>query len=214
MSHPSFIPTKPEDSPFYNASYMELFHQVRQITSYVRPGGNHGCKLTEIIPGLWTAHFEDISEADVFSSNKLSIVPPIGLVVNSAVAYNQCPTYQGYYGPDIHVLPVSLYDDPKTNEPHKFAGDALQYFEIVNQSIEKTIKGGESVIIHCYASLSRSVCFIIAYLMYSRNLSILEATSFLKFKWDATYPNDSFVFQLIEYSKILESRRNNDVLSR
>ena len=126
----------------------------------------------------------------------------------------------GFYGPNIHVLPVSLYDDPKEGEAHRSAGkyfsikkelmiiqyllgDAKQYFKIVNEIIRKTIKKGRSAIVHCYGSLSRSVVFLIAYLIevegkYDQiiyycslnnelGLSLLEATRFLKSKWDATW---------------------------
>jgi hypothetical protein len=44
--------------------------------------------------------------------------------------------------------------------------------------------------------------------MKHRSLSALEATLFLKKKWDATWPNDSFVLQLIEYEKDLEKRKH------
>ena len=210
MAH-AFKSTKAEDSADYKEEYMVLFEQVREITTNVRPPGTHGCKLTEIVPGLWTAHFEDINQTDSFT--KLPITPPIGLVVNSAVAYNQCPTYQGFYGPDIQVLSIPLYDDPKVGEAHLHAGDAKQYFGVVNESITKTIASNKSVIVHCYASLSRSVCYLIAYLMETNNMSLLDATKFVKNKWDATWPNDSFVFQLIAYEKELLARKPSCIIS-
>jgi len=150
---------------------------------------------------LWTAHFQDVCEPNSF--DKLQISPPIGLVVNAAVAYNQCPTFLGFYGPDVHVLSIPLYDDPKEGELHSCAGDAKQYFRIVNSSINKAVGEGKSVIIHCMGSLSRSVTFIMAYLMESMHLNVEDAAKFVKSKWDATWPNDSFVFQLIEYENEL-----------
>ena len=50
MSH-AFVPTNPEDSPYYNLDYLPLFKEVREVTSYKRPPGSHGCQLTEIVPG-------------------------------------------------------------------------------------------------------------------------------------------------------------------
>ena len=109
--HPAFLPQEPENSPWFKPELLPRLNAVREITTWTRPAGTHGCKLTEVVPGVWTAHFDDISEPDIF--DRLPISPPIGLVVNSGVAYNQCPTFQGFYGPDVHVLPISLYDDPK-----------------------------------------------------------------------------------------------------
>jgi protein-tyrosine phosphatase/predicted heme/steroid binding protein len=203
-----FLVRPPEESPWYSADKMPQFTRVRAITSYTRPQGNHGCKLTEIVPGLWTAHFQDINQPDCFT--KLPILPPMGLVVNSAVAYGQCPTYSGFYIPkgEIRVLPIDLFDDPKEADPHSHAGNAKQYFPLVNQQIRETIAGGKSVLVHCMASLSRSICFLIAYLMDEHKMPLESATAFIKAKWDATYPNDSYVFQLIEYQAELESARN------
>lgn len=222
----SFIPLKPEDSPWFSPAALPRLNEVREITSWKRPPGSHGCKLTEIVQGLWTAHFDDISDPDIF--DRLKISPPIGLVVNSAIAYDQVPTKQGYYGPEIDVLTIDLHDDPKegdqikhlnlstllllcrlfpTGDPHKSAGDAKKYFRLVNDSINEIIKNGKSAIVHCKASISRSAVFIIAYLMETKKLSAVEATALVKRKWDATYPNDSFVFQLLEFEDELKSSK-------
>ncbi|KAJ1425676.1 dual specificity phosphatase, partial [Ochromonadaceae sp. CCMP2298] len=62
---------------------------------------------------------------------------------------------------------------------------------------------GGATLIHCHASLSRSVAFILAYLMKTKALTALEAVEFMKPKWDAVWPNDKFVLQLIEYEQEL-----------
>ena len=179
------------------------FTAIRAITSYDRTPGTHGAKLTQIIPGLWTAHFNDIKEKDAFL--KLTeITPPMGLVVNAAVAYDQCATCPGYYGPDVEVMMIDLFDDPKEGEAHTCAGDAKQYFKPVNAKIKSTIESGKSVLVHCMASLSRSVVLIIAYLMESKGLSSLDATIMLKSVWDPTWPNDRFVRELIEFEDELK----------
>jgi len=167
--------------------------------------GTHGCQLVEIVPGVWTAHFEDMSDRDALQ--RLPIEPPIQLVVNSACVYDQCPTSTGHYGPDIQVLRIELFDDPKHGEPHTSASDARVHFDLVNNSIQSTLASGGSAIVHCYASLSRSVCLLIAYLMDVEHMSLLDATRHVKSKWDATWPNDSFVFQLIDYERTLRQRK-------
>ena len=136
-----------------------------------------------------------IQEPDSFE--KLGL--PIGLVINCAIAYNQCPTGPGHYGPDIEVKIIDLLDDPKHGEPHEHATDALPFFSESNAAIAKTISEGKGVLIHCYGSISRSAVLLIAYLMESQNLSAEEATAVLKSKWDATWPNDTFVRNLIDY---------------
>ena len=188
---------------YYFLQEERKFTAIRQITSYDRTPGTHGAKLTQVIPGLWTAHFNDIKEKDAFE--KLTeITPPMGLVVNAAVAYDQCATCPGYYGPDVEVLMIDLFDDPKEGEAHTCAGDAKQYFRLVNSKIKATIESGKSVLVHCMASLSRSVVLIIAYLMESKSLTALDATIFLKNVWDPTWPNDRFVREMLEFEDELK----------
>ena len=129
----------------------------------------------------------------------------MGLVVNAAVAYDQCATCAGYYGPDVEVVLIDLFDDPKEGEAHTEAGDSKQYFRMVNAKIKDTIASGKSALVHCMASLSRSVVLIIAYLMESKGISALEATIQLKSIWDPTWPNDRFVRELLEFEDELKA---------
>jgi len=148
--------------------------------------GSHGCKLTEVIPGLYTAHYEEFQSPTFFQGRK-DIYPPIGLIINAAIAHDQCPVVTGYYGPSIEVVCIHLFDDPKPGESHEHAGNAKVFFPSVNKAVKQAIDSGKSVMIHCYGSISRSAVFIIAYLMEFNALTALEATKFLKAKWDATW---------------------------
>ena len=69
----------------------------------------------------------------------------------------------------------------------------------MNAAIAKEVAAGGAAMVHCYASLSRSVVFILAYLMKTRGLTAAESAALMKSKWDATWPNDSFVTQLLRY---------------
>ena len=54
-----------------------------------------------------------------------------------------------------------------------------------NAAISKAISSGKGVLVHCYASISRSAVLIIAYIMESNRISAETATAILKEKWDA-----------------------------
>jgi protein-tyrosine phosphatase len=127
--------------------------------------------------------------------------------VNSGIANGQCPSCEGFYGPDIKVLLIDLLDDPKEGEAHTCAGDSHRYFKMVNAEIKATIDSGRSAIVHCMASLSRSVVLILAYLMEHHNLTALDATKFLKPVWDPTWPNDQFVKDLIQFEGELAAEK-------
>ena len=187
-----------------------IFDEVRAVTTLSRPHGTHGLPLTEIVPGLYTCHFDDISSTE--SVGRLD--KNIGLVVNSACPHSQnetcpgfCNTYPGFYGPNVTVFLVDLLDDPKIGETHLYPGDAKQYFRTVNEKISEALAAGKGVIVHCYGSISRSSALIISFLMESKSIGIVEATAMMKAKWDATWPNDSFVRQLIEFDQELQRER-------
>ena len=194
------------------------FEAVREITGWVRPGHDHGCKPVEIVPGLWTAHYHDIDSLEKLKSATGGA--PIKLVVNSALCL--CPARDGFYGPDVKVMEIPLEDDPdprklfdagkpttsRCRDPdvpldQRCAGDALQHFDAVCTAVGATIASGGHALIHCMASLSRSVAFVLAYLMKAKRMPLLHACRFYKHKWDAVWPNDRFVLQLIEYETFL-----------
>jgi protein-tyrosine phosphatase len=166
-------------------------------------------------PGLWTATYHDID-----STSKLeSLNAPMQLVVNSAIC--QCEARTGFYGSGVEVIAIELEDDPDARKAFdagkesksacaddvplvkRCAGDAKKDFDRVSREIEATSKRGGAAIVHCKASLSRSAAFIIAHLMRTRGLTLLEAGAIMKSKWAATWPCDRFVYQLIEYEKEL-----------
>jgi len=197
------------------------FEMVRKATGLKRPPGNHGCNPVEIVPGVWTAHFHDIKDLQALQA----VSPTIKTVVNSAIA--QCPTKPGSYGKDIEVILIDLLDDPGARKiadameegvekqktlaelpefpQDECAGDAKQYFDKINHAIEATKLEGGGIMIHCHASLSRSAAFIIAYMMKSSGLTVVEAVTEMKSKWDATWPCNTFVHQLIEYEAELKT---------
>jgi len=151
------------------------FAAFREVTSYVRPPHGHGCPPVEVVPGVWTAHYHDIETLDKLKA----AAPPTTLVVNAAKV-DKCPTGPGSYGEGVDVLCIDgLLDDPDALKkahampqgpekdaalaalpefpPEECAGDAYKDFELVNEKISQTIAGGGAAMVHCYASLSRSV---------------------------------------------------------
>lgn len=186
----------------------------REATGTVRPKGSHGCPPAQIIPGLWTATYHDIDTPEKLAS----VSPSVTVVINAAC--DKCPPIN--YGPGVELIEIpGLLDDPDALKkvdamedgagkdaarkalpvfpPEECAGDAKKDFEKVNGIIDGTLGGGGEVMVHCHASLSRSVVFILAYLMKTKGMSPVEAVEAMKDKWGATWPNDTFVGQIIEY---------------
>ena len=143
--------------------------------------------------------------------------------MNSAVC--QCEARTGFWGPSVRVMCVELEDDPDERKlfdkgtagcqsacadasvaaVKRCAGSARTRFEEVNREIAAELARGGQVLVHCHASLSRSVAFLLAYLMKSRKCSLLQAAQLFKPKWDACWPCDRFAYELVEYEQYLRA---------
>lgn len=72
----------------------------------------------------------------------------------------------------------------------------LDYLQVCLDFIERSRKDGGSVLVHCFAGVSRSAAVITAYLMKSENLSLEDALESLKQSCEFVCPNDGFLEQL------------------
>ncbi|GLT40832.1 hypothetical protein SLA2020_149370 [Shorea laevis] len=73
--------------------------------------------------------------------------------------------------------------------------DLLDYLDVCLDFIEKSRKEG-SVLVHCFAGVSRSAAIITAYLMRTEQLSQEDALESLKKSCEFVCPNDGFLEQL------------------
>lgn len=102
-------------------------------------------------------------------------------------------------GPERDAALAALPEFPAEQR----AGDAKKDFELVNGVIDDAKSKGKAAMLHCHASLSRSAAFVLAYMMKTQNITLVEAIRQMREKWDATWPNDTFVRQLLEYEQDL-----------
>jgi protein-tyrosine phosphatase len=68
-------------------------------------------------------------------------------------------------------------------------------FNIV-KFMDSFLERNKKVFVNCYAGVSRSASIVIAYLMYKKNISFIQAFEFLKMKRSIVSPNLSFIDQL------------------
>ncbi|CAF1559517.1 unnamed protein product, partial [Didymodactylos carnosus] len=100
------------------------------------------------------------------------------------------------YPPHIESIKINI-DDMSTYYIKKYfdkIADKIYQNEIVNK--RKTL-------IHCQAGISRSVTCIIAYLMKYKNMSLIQAYNYVKYKRQAAKPNQGFWKQLQKYENEL-----------
>ena len=70
---------------------------------------------------------------------------------------------------------------------------------------------GGSVLIHCYAGISRSATVCLAYLMKSEHMRLEEAFEFVRKLRGVISPNLAFMMQLSKYEVELQQKENTDV---
>jgi protein-tyrosine phosphatase len=103
-------------------------------------------------------------------------------------------SYYKQYG--ISVLHIPVFDSETTN--------LGKYFPVVYRFIEKILKSGSSVIVNCYAGISRSTTLATSYLMRKYRLSAKNAMNLVKSKRPCFNPNEGFRVQLRNYEKVLQ----------
>ena len=76
-------------------------------------------------------------------------------------------------------------------------------FDEMVELLDSCSKDGIKTIIHCYEGKSRSVTFVLAYLMKMEGMKLKEAFEFVKERRSIILPNVSFMQQLGRYEETL-----------
>jgi dual specificity MAP kinase phosphatase len=71
------------------------------------------------------------------------------------------------------------------------------------------IRARKKILIHCTAGISRSATLTIAYIMFSKRVTLNDAYKFVKSKRKAISPNLDFMGELQQYEKTLGLNRNS-----
>ncbi|GLJ08358.1 hypothetical protein SUGI_0087180 [Cryptomeria japonica] len=98
-----------------------------------------------------------------------------------------------YFKTDLLYKTLWLQDKP-LEDITSILYDVFDYFEEVREQ-------GWRVFVHCFKGISRSSSLVIAYLMWSKGLSFVDAFLFVKAARGITNPNIGFLSQLSEYQK-------------
>ena len=82
--------------------------------------------------------------------------------------------------------------------------DLIPYFEEANVFINKARLLGQNILIHCKFGISRSVSFIMAYLIKYFRFNVQGALNYVRRRRKQINPNQGFFDQLIEYEKYIK----------
>ncbi|XP_074562844.1 dual specificity protein phosphatase 1-like, partial [Curcuma longa] len=78
-----------------------------------------------------------------------------------------------------------------------------KHFDECFNFIDEGRSSGGSVLVHCFAGMSRSVTIVLAYLMKKNHITLHEALSLVRSKRPHVAPNHGFMTQLENFEKSL-----------
>jgi hypothetical protein len=92
------------------------------------------------------------------------------------------------------IINIGLLDHP---------GLENTMLDILNHMIPKLITyNNKKILFHCFAGVSRSATFGIAYLIATQKLSVIDAYNMVKTKRNIIQPNDGFMLALTKFAKV------------
>ena len=112
------------------------------------------------------------------------------------------PKFQGKFEYKI----VREYDTPSANLKQHWPG--------CYQFIDQAIQEGGTVLVHCYAGVSRSSSTVIYYLMRKYDLSLKDALGYVRAHRWFINPNLGFLRQLRNVEKDLNKQRGGPATGR
>ena len=105
-----------------------------------------------------------------------------------------------HYNPPPGVIQLNL---PWEDNFYQRLNENGILFDVV-KLMDSFLERNKKVFVNCYAGVSRSASIVIAYLMYKRNMSFIQAFEFLKMKRSIVSPNLGFIDQLSSLEKPLQ----------
>eukprot|EP01087_Luapelamoeba_hula_P024454 TRINITY_DN9312_c0_g1_i1.p1 TRINITY_DN9312_c0_g1~~TRINITY_DN9312_c0_g1_i1.p1 ORF type:complete len:198 (-),score=12.62 TRINITY_DN9312_c0_g1_i1:61-654(-) len=139
--------------------------------------------LLQITPDVYLGPIETAYDTDRLKSSGITHILDV-----SNEDYFQRPEVMQYMS--IEVVDAEWYD-------------VTQHFEATNAFISSAVSKGGATFVHCKAGISRSVSFIIAYLMFKDRMTLEQALALVRTMREAAQPNSGFLRQLHAYESHL-----------
>lgn len=137
----------------------------------------HTCGLSRITNNLFLGSYEDSKNYDCLKCNNIKYI------VNLSCHPNPYPDCFEYLKIDMNDLPDQNIE---------------KYFDYVSKWINDKIQSGNNVLVNCFAGISRSSTFVIAYLVMYKGYTLVDAYKHVKNRRSIIEPNIGFQKQLID----------------
>ncbi|XP_054707322.1 dual specificity protein phosphatase 14-like [Uloborus diversus] len=139
-------------------------------------------ELNEVTDHLFIGSAKNVSEN---SLNQKGIT----CIINCSMVSPSYPVDKFKY------IPIMVEDNDRQN--------IAKYLDEVADIIREELRAGGKTLVYCFAGISRSATFCIAYLMKHQAMSLRSAFQHLRSRRRIIRPNNGFFQQLIEYERRL-----------
>ena len=146
------------------------------------PFSGDRAKPVEVLPHLYLGDIQIARNRDVLKRYDITKILNVSKLDNSFESEKE-----------LEYKQIAVEDAPDVNLSEHFP-DAFRFIESARQ-------GGERVLVHCHAGMSRSVTVILAYLMQTEGYTLDKAYDFVKDKKPNIQPNFSFMGQLLDFER-------------
>jgi len=141
--------------------------------------------MNQIIDYLYIGSFTDAYDVKQLDSNNIKHIINVAEECNHKKKYDNI-TYEKY--PIIeYFLPVKEDNKKDLN---------YENLEKIFNILDTYIKSKENVLIHCAHGMSRSVSFVIYYLMKKNKIEALSALKYIRKKRSIVYPCNEYIIYL------------------
>lgn len=133
----------------------------------------------KVVPGLFIG--------DIYAASDLELL--IKLKISHIVNLSQ---RKPKFPDQFFYLNIDIADSERSN--------LKRYFNVTNWLIQGAINGGNNVLVHCAAGISRSATIVLAYLLFkNKQWTPTRAYEFLRSKRPIVRPNEGFQNQLNQW---------------
>jgi protein-tyrosine phosphatase len=150
--------------------------------------------MSKILDNLYLGNIEDINNIHFIKNNNIQ------LIINCA---SEVIVPSSYDDMNISIINLKLYDDPMQKIYFNLS-EGYPSLNDISDKIDYFLKQKKGVLVNCYAGISRSSTFIIAYLMNKYNMNLDDAYSFVINKRLIIKPNSGFLKILKSYEEYLK----------
>ncbi|VDK84614.1 unnamed protein product [Litomosoides sigmodontis] len=138
--------------------------------------------MSEILPYLYLGGLRDANDVEQLKEKQISCM----------VSIHELSGRIGNTFNDLNILRIRMADMPEANINEHFT-EAVEFIHHARLS-------KKSVLVHCIAGVSRSVCIVAAYLIAACDMSYAAALAYIVSKRPCANPNFGFRMQLAKYA--------------